>query len=56
MDGVQVFERVGRAGHVSYLPVNFPLYAGNVEEHIHPDDQNTHCIFRGNAEEIAVPS
>lgn len=37
MDGVEVLEWVGRAGHVPDLPVHLPLNARYVEEHVHPN-------------------
>ena len=36
VDGIQVLQRVGRTHNVPKLPVDLPLHAGDVEEHVHP--------------------
>ena len=38
VDRVEILERVCRAGDVAQLPVDLPLDAGDVEEHVHPGE------------------
>jgi len=54
--GVQVLERVGGAGDVADLPVDLPLYARNVEEHVHSGNSSQSTISTLNKFIISVLS
>jgi hypothetical protein len=42
--GIQVLERVGGAGDVADLPVDLPLYARYVEEHVHSENSSKSTV------------